>query len=114
MFSLKKKDLYLIEKIYKKKKDGKINFCSWRITLLNSVLSATLLYFLLFYWIPRWNKYKVDQIRQKFIWNDPRTGKNRFRLVDGDRYVVVRRKEGWGVLQLDKLNKSLLASGGGN
>lgn len=69
--SLKKEDWSnMIEKIQKKLEGSHARFLSleWRITLINSVLSAMPLYQALVYKIPRWVIKNIDKIQRKFLW----------------------------------------------
>lgn len=85
--SLKKEDWSnMIEKIQKKLEGSHARFLSleWRITLINSVLSAMPLYQALVYKIPRWVIKNIDKIQRKFLWARARQERKAYSLVVWD------------------------------
>lgn len=81
-----------------------------RITLINAVLSATPLrhFTTLVFHIPAWVKNKIDKIR-RFLWNMIDTGKRTYHLMAWDQVCKSKKNEGLGVLDLDNMNKALMA-----
>lgn len=79
-----------------------------RITLLNSVLSTIPLYWLSIYKLPVNIRQSIDRIRKRFLWSGTNTNK-KYHLVAWDQICLNKNQGGLGILNLEKMNISLLA-----
>jgi hypothetical protein len=79
-----------------------------RFTLINSSLTSVPLYMLSFYRMPVGVKEKIDRIRNNFLW-DETEGHKKYHLVNWQTICMPKDQGGLGVLDLEKMNISLLA-----
>lgn len=79
-----------------------------RLTLINSSLSATPIYFLSFFKAPDWVICKIDRLRRNFLWAGT-AGKSHFALVNWKAACSPREVGGLGILDLRNFNIALLA-----
>ncbi|KAJ4795769.1 RNA-directed DNA polymerase (reverse transcriptase)-related family protein [Rhynchospora pubera] len=80
-----------------------------RLVLLNSVLTASPLYFFSIFRCPAWVLTKIDRIRRNFLWGSYQSfDKKKFCLVSWQ--IITKQKEfgGWGILNLHHMNTALL------
>ena len=103
--------LPLIEKIEKRLQTwkGKLMSMGGEVTLLNSVVSAIPLYWLSLYKMPSKVRYKIDRIRRKFLWFGGNTVRKKPSLIAWDKVCKSKCQGGLGVLDLHRMNTSLLA-----
>ena len=99
----------LISKIENKLQTWKGNLLSLggRITLLNYVLSAIPLYWLSIYKLPVEIRKSID-IRKRLLWSGTNTNK-KYHLVSWDHICLNKNQGGLGILNLERMNISLLA-----
>jgi hypothetical protein len=90
---------------------GKIIFLSmggW-IFMLMFVLSATSLYYLSVYRLPRWVLHKIDLLRRQFLWAGvDSVHSEKYSLIGGGAICLHKENEVLSVLDLDQMNISLL------
>jgi len=102
----------LIEKMGKKKLEGwKGKALSLRviITLLNASLSASPLYSLFLFELPKWVELCTDKIRLRFLWRMNSSHRGRYNLVRWEKVCCLKEEDGLGVINLRNMNKSLLS-----
>jgi Reverse transcriptase (RNA-dependent DNA polymerase) len=87
---------------------GKLLSLGGRLVLLNSVISAIPLYYIILFKIPCWVLIKIDRIRKRFLWAGSDITSRKYHLIRWK--VICRPKEfgGWGVLNLEFMNISFL------
>ncbi|KAJ4815734.1 RNA-directed DNA polymerase (reverse transcriptase)-related family protein [Rhynchospora pubera] len=101
--------LDVIDKIKKKLSSWKGNLLSLggRLILINSVLSAIPLYFLSFFKVPKWVLLSFNRLRRTFLWGQKGEVK-KLALVSWDTIARPKEMGGWGILNLELMNKALL------
>lgn len=101
----------LISKIRSKLQTWKAKLLSFggRLTLVNSVLSATPNYWMSIFKLPCWVIKAIDRIRRDFLWSGPDIDHPKMRLVKWHRICRPREQGGWRILNLAVFNNALLA-----
>ena len=81
-----------------------------RLTLMNATLTAMPMYMMQTFLLPKWVTKKIDQIRRRFLWHGHRNQKTRgMNLIAWEFVIKPKVMGGLGVLDLEILNKALLA-----
>jgi hypothetical protein len=75
--------------------------------MLRSVMSAVLLDIFFIHKLSVWVGKKFNCIRVKFPWQGPDL-KYKYPLVRWSRICIGQSSGGWGILELNKMNKALL------
>lgn len=101
---------FLVDKIENRLQNwkGQLLSIGGRLALLNAVLSAIPLYTLSVYRAPKTILRRINSIRNRFLWHGSDRSKHKYTLVNWDRVCSDKQHGGWGVLNLQYMNLSLL------
>lgn len=102
----------LVEKIEKRLQSWKSKLLSLggRVTLLNSVVSAIPLYWISFlYNMPTTIRLRIDKLRRRFLSYGGNTVRKKHALINWSRVCRSKKLGSLGVLDLQMMNKALLA-----
>ena len=78
-----------------------------RVTLIKSVLSSLLLYYMSIFKIPRKVTDELDKIQSRFLWGSSET-RRKVHLVNWERVCMSKERGGLGVKRVKDMNDSLL------
>ena len=88
---------------------GKLLSIGGRVTLLNSVLSAIPIYWLSVFKMPTKIRMRIDKLRRRFLWYGGDSVRKKYCLVSWEAVCKSKNQGGLGILDLSRLNQSLLA-----
>ena len=99
----------LIDRIASKLKPwkGKLMTRTGRMTLINSVLTSTLTYFLTSFYLTPWAIKKIDKIRRSFLWKGDEDAKGGHCLVNWKAVCTPKKYGGLGVKNLCMYGRAL-------
>jgi hypothetical protein len=99
----------LIDKVARKlpKWKGKLLNKSGRLTLVNSVLSSTVIYYMTAFPLSKWAIRKIDKIRRHFLWQGSDETRRGHCLVNWKRVQRPKKLGGLGILDLSRFNTAL-------
>jgi hypothetical protein len=99
----------LIDKVARKlpKWKGKLLNKSGRLTLVNSVLSSTVIYYMTAFPLSKWTIRKIDKIRRHFLWQGSDETWRGHCLVNWKRVQRPQKLGGLGILDLSRFNTAL-------
>lgn len=105
---------FLKQKVEKKLEAWKGSFLSLagRLTLVNGVLDAILVYWMFIYEIPLAIIQHLESIRRRFLWRGHKPYHGSHSLVSWDKVCRPKRLGGLGVINIKTLNHYLLAKWG--
>jgi hypothetical protein len=86
---------------------GKLLNKTGRLTLINSVLSAVVIYHMIVFPLSKWAIKKIDRIRRNFLWYESEETRNVNCLINWKRVQRPKKLGGLGVLDLSKFNMTL-------
>jgi len=100
----------LIERIEKRLTIWKCNALSrgGRLILVNSVLSSMLLYYISFYFLPKWVIHAIDRIRHAFFWKVTRSIYEGFCLINWQLVCSHKNQGGLSVWNVQAFNLAVL------
>lgn len=58
--------------------------------------------------LPTWVIKKINQIRQKFLWNGLGVDKKAYNLIEWSQVCKSNEKGGLGIINMENMNKALL------
>jgi hypothetical protein len=99
----------LIDRIASKLKPwkGKLMSRTGRLTLINSVLTSTLTYFLTSFFLTPWALKKIDKIRRSFLWKGDEEAKGGHCLVNWKTCCAPKKFGGLGIKDLRLYGRAL-------
>jgi hypothetical protein len=80
---------------------------SRRFTLVNSVLSAVVLYHMTVFPLSKWAIKNIDKIQRNFLWHGSEDVRGGHFLVNWKRVQRLKKLDGLEVLDLQKFNRAL-------
>ncbi|KAJ1690962.1 hypothetical protein LUZ63_015117 [Rhynchospora breviuscula] len=100
----------IIDKLQRKLAGWKSSLLSraGRVVLASSVLSTVPVFFMSVFKLPGWVIKAIDRIRRNFIWGSSNNDKRAIHLLSWDRVCLPKSFGGFGLLNLNMQNISLL------